>query len=504
MRRWWETRTAAALLVLLAAVPLLWPAVPPLTDVPGHLGRYRVMLGTDADMLDQWFRFAWRPIGYLGVDLIVAELAPLIGLEPAAKLAVLGIALLTASGILWISREVHGRVQPFAILALPLVYNFAFHYGFVNYCLAMALALNGFALWLRLGRGERYRLRAALFVPFAALVWTAHVFGWLVLGLLAACAEFTRARAAGRGWPAALGDTLVACLPLVPPALMFLGWRPDAPPPGGGDWVASLAYKPGWIAGLLRDRWRWFDVGTVIAIALLLYRAWRAPGAVRSPALVLAAAALFALFVVLPFGSAYIDARVIPYAAIVALLAIRPAPREAALLATLALALLVVRTAAGAVSFAQEARDWDRHLVALDHIPRGARVAAFVAGDCVQPWRLSRLGHLPGLAIARRAAFANDQFATGASTLLTVTAPGLAGFAGDPSQLVTRTACATPSGLRTVRQALAAVPRERFDLIWLIAPPPLDRAALGELRPVWSDGRDFLYATPLPPPAARP
>ena len=40
----------------------------------------------------------------------------------------------------------------------------------------MALALNAFALWIRLGRYGRIRLRAMLFVPVGGLVWLAPGF----------------------------------------------------------------------------------------------------------------------------------------------------------------------------------------------------------------------------------------------------------------------------------------------------------------------------------------
>ena len=41
LRRWWETRWFVALAALLTAVPLLYPPIPPLVDLFGHLGRYR-------------------------------------------------------------------------------------------------------------------------------------------------------------------------------------------------------------------------------------------------------------------------------------------------------------------------------------------------------------------------------------------------------------------------------------------------------------------------------
>ena len=41
---WWQTRWFVALATFMAIVPLLWPDIPPLVDLPGHMGRYRVQL----------------------------------------------------------------------------------------------------------------------------------------------------------------------------------------------------------------------------------------------------------------------------------------------------------------------------------------------------------------------------------------------------------------------------------------------------------------------------
>ena len=112
-------------------------------DLPGHMGRYRVQLelATSPD-LQQYFSFQWRLIGNLGVDLLVQLFAPSIGLEPTVKLIVLMIPVLTVGGLLWVAYEVHGRVPPTAFFAVPFAYNFPFLFGFVNFALAMALALH--------------------------------------------------------------------------------------------------------------------------------------------------------------------------------------------------------------------------------------------------------------------------------------------------------------------------------------------------------------------------
>ncbi len=499
---WWATRRFALAAVLVAAIPLIWFPLPPLTDLPVQLGRYRVMLGgDDADLLSGFFQFEWRAIGYLGVDLLVAALAPLIGLELAVKVIVIAIPMLMSGAMLWISHEVHGRVQPLALLALPFAYHLGFQFGFLNYALAVALALAGLALWLRLGRQGRMGQRALVFVLIGALVWTAHVFGWLILGLLAFAAEFARQRAAGHRWPIAIIHGGLGCLPLALPAMMFLGWQPGNSGTGS-DWLASLALKPGWLVMGLRDRWRWFDVATILIVALLIYRAIRHPQYRLAMAPGLAALLLLALFVAMPFGSAYGDARIAPLVWIMALLAVRSDEtvpiREQAIIALIGLALLGVRTAAGATSFAMESNVWARHLAALDHIPRGARLVSFVQVPCTPAWRLPRTVHLPSMALARRVAFTNDQPDLGSAALLRVTMPGIVGFAHDPSQIVTAAPCPASSEFRTLRHALENAPLDRFDHVWLIDATALNPSDLNGLQVVWRHGDDFLLVVKRP------
>ena len=64
-------------------VPLLYPPIPPLVDLFGHMGRYRVELDIDqSPWLQQYYNYHWAAIGNLGVDLLVLLLAPLSGSSP--------------------------------------------------------------------------------------------------------------------------------------------------------------------------------------------------------------------------------------------------------------------------------------------------------------------------------------------------------------------------------------------------------------------------------------
>ncbi len=487
--QWWQRRWFLALLILVSALPLLWPPLPPLTDLPAHMGRYRVMLGTDPE-LAQWFGFHWKLIGYVGFDALVALIAPLLGLEPTVKLLVILTAVATASGIVWISREVHGRVQPLAILALPFVYHLAFQFGFLNYCLAMACTLNAFAYWLRLGRMEKLRLRAAIFVPISCAIWLVHVVAWLVLGLCCFVAELIRQRERGRSWLLALWWAGIGCIPLALPFLRFLAWQPGGE--GSADWVASLRYKPSWFAMALRDRWQWFDIGAIAIVAGLFYQAIRSPAAHFDRTLAAMSLGLLLLFIAMPFLAAYADARLAPFVIILALLAVRSEGRTAGRIALIALIFFGVRTIGTTASLAIASADWNKRLVALDHLPPGQRLLGLITAPCEPQWAMYRIRHLTAMAIVRRASFTNDQFDLGNSALLTITVPGIAGFDKDPSHTVVPRACGL-GGFRTVDEALAQFPRDRFDYVWLLDAPPLSEKQSAGLKPVWQDERDRLF-----------
>src|SRR3546814_19893667 len=98
------------------------------------MARYRVQLDYgDHPWLRDWYAFHWQLIGNLGVDLLVEPLGRLFGIELAVKLIVMTIPALTVSGLLWIAREVHGRVPATALFALPTAYSYPFHFVLANF-----------------------------------------------------------------------------------------------------------------------------------------------------------------------------------------------------------------------------------------------------------------------------------------------------------------------------------------------------------------------------------
>ena len=223
---WWEKRWFVTLMVIATAIPLMLPQTPPLVDLPGHMGRYRVQLdlANSAD-LQRYFEFHWALISNLGVDLLIIPLAPIFGLEGAVKLIALAIPPISAIGIFWIAKEVHGRIPPTAMFALPFIYGFPFNYGFLNFSLSVALALCAFGLWLSLTNRSYFKLRALIFIPIGGLLWIVHLFGWGILGLLALAAEVVRRRDEGESWRSTFFRAAVATAPLALPLIMMIAWR---------------------------------------------------------------------------------------------------------------------------------------------------------------------------------------------------------------------------------------------------------------------------------------
>jgi hypothetical protein len=263
----------------------------------------------------------------------------------------------------------------------------------------------------------------------------------------------------------------------------------------------------------LRDRWEWFDlgalgmVGLVLALGLLWWKRLE-----YSRNLLASAIFLALVFLCLPrivFGSNYADMRLVPFALMVALIAIRfrtpRGGRAGTVLAAAALLFFGARTAGTTWSFWLYDRTYDRELAAIDHLPRDARVVSFVGVRCRKPWAMTRLEHLPALALVRRNAFSNDQWSMVGAQLLTVDYPAGGAFTQDPSQQVLARPC-RGERWKTIDESLRAFPRQGFDYVWLIQPPPFDRRLAAGLQPVWQSGGSLLYrvADRAPPPAAAP
>ena len=425
----WERRDFVLALVLLSVLPLLWPDVPPLLDLPGHMGRYRVQLdlATSPD-LQQFYGFQWaadrqsrrRPAGRrcsspcsgskLAVKLIVLDhpgadrRRPALGRPRGARP---GAADRLVRGALRLQFPVPVRLRELRA-------------GDGRWRCSPSPSGCG---W----RGSTsLRMRAALFVPISLLIWVVHAFGWGTLGVLAFSAELVRQHDHGRNFLAAGFRAGLHCLALVPPVALMLLWRSNA---GGVDRrLVQLGAQVG-----LADHGASRPLGVVRPRRA---RPWSScscsgrcvePQARPSRATSPPRPCSWRSSSCCCRGSC--SARPMPTCGSRPMCSPSPWSRirfpEKATLGFSARSSrspaspsCCVRTGGTTVSMWLYDRAYDRELAALDHVPHGARLVSFVGRDCVEPWAMTRLLHLPGLALVRKHAFSNDQWTMAGAQLL--------------------------------------------------------------------------------------
>jgi len=407
-------------LALLSTLPFLVTQYPQLTDYASHLARYHVMLdGGRSPFLVRYYEFEWLFRGNLGADLLIWPLAWLFGLETAGWLIGLIIPPLTGLGLIAVEWQLRRRIGVGALLAFATIWSPAMGMGFYNFCLSFALALLAFAGWVRL---EGWRWRWAVFLPTGLVIWLCHASGWGILGILVFGYEWSRRKRLGAfiaPWP--------LTLPLIPAAL-FAGSAEGTLSYGDSVW----AYKFAVFMQTLRDQSFGADLLTLALLLIVLVVALIArkiDGRLGWATLILA---LLALVMPRHFGGGdYADYRLMAVTLTIGCLAIAwQAPRWLFWAVPL---LFLARLGLTTEAWHRNSRELEAALLALDHIPQGAKVAGAVLVE-PQTWHLNPFEHAPAYATVRRDALVNAHFAIPGVHMLRLREGGR-GFV-DPSQRI--------------------------------------------------------------------
>ncbi len=462
-------RTPVVLLLCAAmAVPFLFATIPPLIDLPGHMGASAVEAYADDPAFARLLAFHWRLVPNLGTDLVVAALRGTLGLTRAYRVVAAIIPPLLAGGILMVARTLNPRGAAGVPWALVFVYSQLLNYGFLNYMLGAALSLLCFAAWMRLD--DRPGLREAATWAAVPLLFLCHVAAGCLFVLLAGAREFALMPG---WWPTRA--VLRRVRPLLSSVAILVLWRLGAESFAGSNHF-SVRSKYDAMLMLLRDQSVLLDVGS-LALALAVFAlGWRLrarPHRAVVPALL----ALLALFLATPYslgGSSYADARLLPLVPMLAFATqdwSRAAPRVQRLVAACGFALLALRLAVTTAGFAAYDARYTAELAALPHIPEHSRVIVLNERPCdtLASWRADRLDHLGDLAIAYRRAWTNSQWDVDGAHLLQILYRPSPRFYDDPSQYVWPSRCGGAQRKRpTLPDALAALPLDGIDDLWLI------------------------------------
>lgn len=479
----WKNWVLINFIILATVLPYLVAVVPDAADYPNHLARHHVLASIGhGSALDRYFIVMWRWIGNLGVDLPVLALTPVMGVEPATRLVASAIAPLMAIGILLLSRAAHGRVTASAALALPFVFALPFLYGFLNYCLSVALALIVVAFWLARKRASLWSV--AGFTLAGVLVWTAHIMGWMILLALVAGAELAATRSVRE-----LPHRILSASPFLLPIVPLLLWRGDAS--HQLFWYAPdlPMQKVMNFVTILKGLSKPLDLAMTAAIGLATGMAilW-AGGRKVEPRL--AAGGVLLMFAALlgpttALGSWGADLRLTPYAVMICIMAVGPATearRERWLLA-LGLGLFFLRAGYTTVQWLQSSRGYEARLAILNDVPRNSRLGFIVLRDhCGSDWAMKADRKLGSYSIVRRDTFTNTLFQIPGSDLMIIRQPEDRERWLDGSQELAPLCPKREPDLGALKTRMAQMRAAHFDGIWVAGLPTHSVPALPGYR----------------------
>ena len=500
---WWSSPLLWIALAILSAFPFFFVDLPPLTDLPNHFARYYIFLNLDRSaFLERYYNVRWSLSGNLGVDLIVRALAPILGLEYAVRVAVGAIPPLTVAGIYSVSRSVSGQATPSALIALPLVYNWPFISGFVNFALSAAVALLVFALWVRL-RTWPWISRLVIFAPLAFATWIAHVAGWGLLGLAVAGFEIQRGVRARGFTPLLLLDIAAAVLPFALIMFLVIVWRSGTQNPIGIHFSPNIASdKLASLATVMREQYAYWDVFSCLAVLSLSISVFFLGGQKFSAPLLAVSACYFVIFLVSPaagFGGLDVDRRLVPYLAISSVLVIDVSGRVLAndrqrkvisIISILSVAFFSARIAVTTLVWHKIAQSRDAHLALMNEIPEHSRVFSLFVRPCQKNWSRSRLDHIQQLVIPFRMSVTNGQFQEGDLNQVRVLFRKQDEFDPNMQAAVYDEKC---PWLPPFQAAISLFPRDKFDFLWIVSENELPAYNTSGLLLVDSNAHDRLY-----------
>jgi hypothetical protein len=191
---WWIA-LAGLCGVLLA--PLLVADVPPLVDYPNHLARAFVLASLPDDtVLARFYAPHWSIIPNLALDLILPPLIQVLPVHVAGRLLIALAVLLPVLGSVAYNTALSPRRggRWWSLGVGLFAYNSCLLYGFLNFAIALGLALLLAAAWLR-WRAARpgWAISAALLG--APVLFACHLMGVVFFFVLIGGAELVRLRA---------------------------------------------------------------------------------------------------------------------------------------------------------------------------------------------------------------------------------------------------------------------------------------------------------------------
>jgi hypothetical protein len=365
---------------LIAALPVLIVATPPLLDYPNHLARMHIEADYQrSPILQQFYALDWRPIPNLAVDLVVPPLARIMPLAWAGKTFLLTIFLLMTGGAAALHRVLFGRWSAWSLLAFLVLYNRILLWGFVNFLFGIGLLMVATASWIAL-RERTSWLRLPIAALFALALYLAHLFAFATYAFVILGYEVSRLHRRGRLISlGGFGELCASGLQFVPVLILLVVTA--APGSGGEIGWSRLVRKLDLVFNIVDNYHRWFDVTSFLLLVVLFVTAAFVRALTLSRAMVAPLLLLCVLQLAMPnllFGGTGVDHRMPLVLALllVGASSIVLADRRRQIMLAAAVALLfVVRIGIVTVSWIDFDRAYAPLVAALAALPPGSKLA---------------------------------------------------------------------------------------------------------------------------------
>jgi hypothetical protein len=268
-----------AVLALLLILPLFLPGNPPLVDYPNHLARM-VIAFDPSPALEQVYSFTWRNMSNLGLELSMAALTTFLPVGLSMEVFTGSVLLLSFGGAVALHAALYRRVSIIAGFAAFFVWGGALQFGFLSYCLGVAVALWGVAGWIVLARAARVG-RLAYGIAVALALYYVHILALGAYGFVIAGIELDRLlrRQVGDGdFGTRLGTAAGMMLQFLPAAGLLLAGQS-----GGGELMVHFTPLTSKLIFLQRLFWNealWVSALMVIPVTVVVglsLRQWRLP-----------------------------------------------------------------------------------------------------------------------------------------------------------------------------------------------------------------------------------
>jgi hypothetical protein len=171
------------LFIVITSIPIITHPLPPIEDYVNHLARMHVMsvIGHNP-YLSRFYEIDWQIVPNLMMDMIVPPMMRVMNVYAAGQIFTIMTFALIISGALALNRALFRRWSAVPLIACPLLYNYVFLIGVMNYLFGVGLALWGLAFWIAL-RERSVVLRLGVSVLFVLALFFCHLYALGVYGL---------------------------------------------------------------------------------------------------------------------------------------------------------------------------------------------------------------------------------------------------------------------------------------------------------------------------------